>query len=241
MALALVRHDPRVARHIDDRVVAGDEVVSFGELFVQRPAKPRGLLDVALNGIRQRPRRVLHEMVVLPSHRQAAHANTPLQRHNAFAPFFGMEARVLSARYCRMAPDSNSDGGPPRSAGSCSTMAGMRLFGAMRRNAGANCLPRPMWMGTMRYGSAAPSRDIVTLLSYGVSSSSKGRPPQAPCAVAKRAFCGNIARRASSSNSVLKACRVFSASARCAAARVLTASSRRLTLGSFSQGSVPST
>ena len=240
MALALVRHDPRVARHIDDRVVAGDEVVSFGELFVQRPAKPRGLLDVALNGIRQRPRRVLHEMVVLPSHRQAAHANTPLQRHNAFAPFFGMEARVLSARYCRMAPDSNSDGGPPgrlarvRRWPGCDCSA--RCVGTLARTA---CRGRCGWARCVT--AARPLQGTSLPCCRTASSSSKGRPPQAPCAVAKRAFCGNIARRASSSNSVLKACRVFSASARCAAARVLTASSRRLTLGSFSQGSVPST
>jgi len=43
-----------------------------------------------------------------------------------------------------MAPDSKIGSAAPPSAGSPSMIAGMRLFGAMRRNSGANCSPRPM-------------------------------------------------------------------------------------------------
>ena len=49
-----------------------------------------------------------------------------------------------------MAPDSKIDSGPPPSAGASSTMAGMRLLGEMRRNAGSNCSPLPMFTGRVR-------------------------------------------------------------------------------------------
>ena len=39
-----------------------------------------------------------------------------------------------------MAPDSNSESGAPPSLGAWSTMAGMRLLGAMRRNSGRELL-----------------------------------------------------------------------------------------------------
>jgi hypothetical protein len=46
-----------------------------------------------------------------------------------------------------MAPDSNSDSGPPPSMGSGSTIAGMRLFGESFRKSGANCSPLEMLIG----------------------------------------------------------------------------------------------
>jgi hypothetical protein len=55
---------------------------------------------------------------------------------------------AFSARYCRIAPDSNTDTGAPPPGGSSSTMAGMRLLGLILRNSGLNCSPVPMFTGT---------------------------------------------------------------------------------------------
>jgi hypothetical protein len=49
----------------------------------------------------------------------------------------------LRARYCRIAPDSKIEIGAP-SGPSGSTMAGIRLFGAIFRKSGSNCSPAPM-------------------------------------------------------------------------------------------------
>ena len=46
-----------------------------------------------------------------------------------------------------MAPDSNTETGPPAPSGS--TMAGIRLFGLMARNSGLNWSPTPMFTGTI--------------------------------------------------------------------------------------------
>ena len=49
-----------------------------------------------------------------------------------------------------MAPDSKIGIGGPPPVGSWSTIAGMRLFGEIARNSGANCSPRPMFTGLTR-------------------------------------------------------------------------------------------
>ena len=49
-----------------------------------------------------------------------------------------------------MAPDSKIASGAPPPAGSSSTIAGMRPFGVIARNSGANCSPRPMFTGFTR-------------------------------------------------------------------------------------------
>lgn len=67
-----------------------------------------------------------------------------------------------------MAPLSNSDTGAPPPAGAWSTMAGMRLLGAMARKSGVNCSPFEMFTGMRRYSIPASSRNIVTLWPFGV-------------------------------------------------------------------------
>jgi hypothetical protein len=74
-----------------------------------------------------------------------------------------MSCRVFSARYSKIAHDSKSETGVSPSTGVLSTIAGIRLFGEIRRNSGANCSPRPMLTGRRRYGVSVSSRNIVTL------------------------------------------------------------------------------
>jgi hypothetical protein len=52
--------------------------------------------------------------------------------------FFDRKRPVFSARYNRMAPDSNTQIGSPPSDGALSIIAGMRLFGEMARKSGLN-------------------------------------------------------------------------------------------------------
>src|ERR687891_1384429 len=73
----------------------------------------------------------------------------------------------LRPRYCKMAPDSNTEIGFP-SGPSGSTMAGMRLFGAILRNAGSNCSPRMMLTYLTSYGRPHSSSMIVILWPLGV-------------------------------------------------------------------------
>jgi len=49
-----------------------------------------------------------------------------------------------------IAPDSKSATGSPPSAGSWSTIAGIRLFGEILRNSSLNWSPKPIRQGTMR-------------------------------------------------------------------------------------------
>ena len=58
-----------------------------------------------------------------------------------------MNLPVFSARYCRMAPDSNRAMRVPPGP-SWSTMAGIRLFGESARKPGANCSPLLMSTAT---------------------------------------------------------------------------------------------
>jgi hypothetical protein len=51
---------------------------------------------------------------------------------------FGRKRPVFSAKYKRMAPDSNTLIGSPPSDGTVSMIAGMRLFGEMARKSGLN-------------------------------------------------------------------------------------------------------
>src|ERR1700694_3904984 len=53
LSLRLVWHDPRVGRDIGDRVLAGEER-AVGETLVQYPVQAVRLLDVALDGVRNR-------------------------------------------------------------------------------------------------------------------------------------------------------------------------------------------
>ena len=60
---------------------------------------------------------------------------------------WGQNFPVFSATYIMMAPDSKMEIGAPPPIGSLSTMAGMRLLGAIFRNSGENWSPRPMFTG----------------------------------------------------------------------------------------------
>ena len=80
----------------------------------------------------------------------------------------GRKRPVFSARYCRIAPDSNTLRGAPPSAGSWSTIAGILLLGEIARNAGSNCSPAEMFTGRTVYGNPVSSRNIVILCPFGV-------------------------------------------------------------------------
>lgn len=96
LLLALVRHDPGVAGHVGNGVVARDEF-ALGQLLVEHGVQARGFLDVARDGVRDFLGRVLAEVVVLPGHRaQAAHLpEQPLQRLVAATQVGGDEAATL--------------------------------------------------------------------------------------------------------------------------------------------------
>jgi len=108
--------------------------------------------------------------MVLPGHRSqpADLPEQPLQRLVAAALVLGNEALDLVREIQQDPPDSNSESGSPPSAGAPSTMAGMRLLGEVLRNPGANCSPRPMSTGTMRYSRPDSSRNMVSLWPLGV-------------------------------------------------------------------------
>jgi hypothetical protein len=67
----------------------------------------------------------------------------------------------------RIAPDSNSEIGAP-SGPSVSMIAGILLFGLMRKNSGSNCSPALMSTACTRYGSAHSSSMMWILWPFGV-------------------------------------------------------------------------
>src|SRR5579883_2687213 len=97
LALPLIGNDPGIARHIGDRIGAGDEV-AVGEALVEHAIEAVRLLDVAVDRVGQLFRRILAEMMVLPGHRpEPAHLpEQPLQHVEAAAQILGQElARLL--------------------------------------------------------------------------------------------------------------------------------------------------
>src|SRR6266850_4511291 len=73
LSLPLVWHDPRVGGDIGDRVLTGEER-AVGETLVQYPIEAVRLLDVALDGVRNRLGCVAGEVMVLSGHgAQARH------------------------------------------------------------------------------------------------------------------------------------------------------------------------
>src|SRR6266478_10032711 len=73
LSLRLVWHDPRVGCDIGDRVRAGEER-AVGETLVPYPVQAVGLLDVALDGVRNGLGCVAGEVMVLSGHgAQARH------------------------------------------------------------------------------------------------------------------------------------------------------------------------
>src|SRR5471032_2515459 len=98
LALLLMRHYPRIARHVGDAVlVAADVVAAIGQLVIEHAVQTRGLLHISFYGVRQRLRRVLREVVGLSRHRtESAHLpEQPLQRDVAAAQILRDEAAGL--------------------------------------------------------------------------------------------------------------------------------------------------
>src|SRR3954447_19614431 len=81
LALVLVRHDPGIARHVGNGVIAGDEL-AIGEALVEYAIQPVGLVDIAVDGVLDLFLGVVREVMVLPRHRaQPAHLpESPLDR-----------------------------------------------------------------------------------------------------------------------------------------------------------------
>src|SRR5215475_3519035 len=90
LALALVRHDPGIDRHVRDRVVAGDEG-AIAEPLVQHAVEPVDLVAVAVDGVGNLVHRVVAEVIVLTGHRTEI-AHLPEQ------PLDGVDARARIAR-----------------------------------------------------------------------------------------------------------------------------------------------
>src|SRR4030095_1373549 len=77
LAVRLVRHDPWIAGHVGDRVVAGNEGTA-GETLVEHAIEPVGLARVAVDGVGHFLRRVDVEMADLSRYRTEA-ADLPEQ------------------------------------------------------------------------------------------------------------------------------------------------------------------
>jgi len=86
LSVRSVRHDPRIAGHVGDGIVAGDELAAR-ESLVENAVEALRLARVALDGVRHGLRRIDAEVSVLPGHRsQARHLpEQPLQRHHPLA------------------------------------------------------------------------------------------------------------------------------------------------------------
>ena len=99
LALALPRHDPRIARHVGDGIFAGEEW-PVGEPLVHHAVEPVGLVAIALDRVRELLGRVIAEVIVLPGHRpEPAHLpEQPLHDVGGHAARFGRNLPVFSAR-----------------------------------------------------------------------------------------------------------------------------------------------
>src|SRR5215831_10285195 len=64
LALAFVRHDPGIDRHVRDRVVAGDEG-AISQALVQHAVEPVDLVAVAVHGVDARARIAREELTRL--------------------------------------------------------------------------------------------------------------------------------------------------------------------------------
>ena len=153
LALPFVRHDPRVAGDVGDGVVAPAMNSRVRQALVEDPVQTVGLIDVARDRVRQLLGCVADEVMVLTGHRtQARHLpEQPLQHLVAPAQVRGQQLARSSPRDTtgsRRTRTPTRAHRRPRAA--VSTIAGMRLLGAMARKAGSNCAPVPMLTGTMR-------------------------------------------------------------------------------------------
>src|SRR6266436_5218403 len=81
LALVLVPHHPGIARHIRDRIIAGDELAIL-QAFVEHAVEPVGLVHIAVDGVFDFFLGVITEVMVLPRHRtEPAHLpERPLNR-----------------------------------------------------------------------------------------------------------------------------------------------------------------
>ncbi len=90
LALALVRNDPGIDRHVRDRIVAGDEG-AIGDALVEHAVEPVDLVAVAVHGVGNLLHRVIAEVIVLTGHGTEI-AHLPEQ------PLDGVDARARIAR-----------------------------------------------------------------------------------------------------------------------------------------------
>ena len=156
LMLPLVQHRPRIARHVGDGVLAGQER-AIGEPLVHHAVKPVHLVAIAVHRVRDLVGRVVAEMVVLPGHRpKPAHLpEQPLHDVGAGARLLRQEL-VRSSRRDRPAwrrirtPRSARR----RRADRDRPSPGMRLFGEMARKSALNCSPLPMLTGNDLVGRA---------------------------------------------------------------------------------------
>lgn len=111
LAQTLVRHDPGIARHVSDRIGAGDEF-AIAQPLVRHGIETIGLVDVPVDRVGNLHGRAQAEVVVLARH-GAKTAHLPEQSLQHLDP----AAKILG-----------------------NELAGMRLFGDMRWNSGLNWL-----------------------------------------------------------------------------------------------------
>ena len=140
-----------------------------GEAALHDAEQSIGLVGEALDRVGDLLLRVEAEMVGLSRDRPetADLPEQPFADRDLFARVEPPKRPVLSARYCRIAPDSKIEMGAP-SGPSGSTIAGMRLFGEISRKPGSNC--SPVVISTIRnsYGKPHSSSMIETFHPFGV-------------------------------------------------------------------------
>ena len=81
LTLAFVRHDPRVAGHVRNGVLASGDVGLSGETLIEYSIKPVCFIDVPVNRVAKLFRSILHEVggFAPPSARAQPFAKTATQ------------------------------------------------------------------------------------------------------------------------------------------------------------------
>jgi hypothetical protein len=159
---------PADARDVGYRIANG-QILAIGEAPVHHGEEPVHLVGMAVDRARDLFTGIDAEVIGLAGHRSET-AHLPEHSHSLTAAFSRGVSRpnrpVLFARFCRIAPDSNTEIGK-LSSPLGSTIAGMRLFGEIARKAGSNCWPTPMSTPSTDYGRPHSSSMMENFHPFG--------------------------------------------------------------------------
>ena len=104
LAKPLMGNDPRVGRHVRNRIVTS-QIRPVGEALVHHAIKAVGFLHIALDGIGDLLRRIVGEVPILPGHWPKA-ANLPEQP----LQHLGAPPQVLRNELTRLFSEIEQDG-----------------------------------------------------------------------------------------------------------------------------------